>query len=193
MVAHLQLALVLLLLMLPAASSWRCNWQFTINVFTYNRASGLRRLWRSLLHADYMGKQVDMVLFHDSPKMNAYNSTQWVTRWIDNEATWPHGRFQVFKKVKNVGLVRSIVGAWYPINENSFAAFFEDDLEVSPYWFKWTYKALGAYYFVPNRHPKLIGLSLYRPIHDELTVKYFDPQTGNRPFVYQQPCSWGQV
>ena len=55
------------------------------------------------------------------------------------------------------------------------------------------HKAIQKYYFVSDRNPKLMGLSLYRPVHDELTEKFFTVDNNNVPFAFQQPCSWGAV
>ena len=191
-VTHVTLALSMLCL--PELHAEKCGFDFTINVFTYNRPDGLKRLWKSLLETDYMGVQVDLVLFQDYDRAQELNYTaSELNRFISTEATWPHGKFQVFKKLKRDGLVSSIMSAWWPTSENSLAAFFEDDLEVSPFWFRWVYQALHKYYFVPDRHPKLIGFSLYRPTTDELTTQRVSPKNGYQPFAYQQPCSWGQV
>ena len=172
-----------------------CHFEFTINVFTYNRLDGLKRLWKSLVETEYMGTKVDMVLFQDFDHAQEANSSRSeLNRWIATEAVWPHGRFQVFKKLKRQGLVESIIGAWWPMSENALAAFFEDDLEVSPFWFRWVLRALDTYYFVPDRNPRLFGLALYRPVYDELTFRPIPPRGRYRyPFVMQQPCSWGQV
>mmetsp|Transcript_22965 Transcript_22965/g.41357 ORF Transcript_22965/g.41357 Transcript_22965/m.41357 type:complete len:399 (-) Transcript_22965:211-1407(-) len=167
------------------------HFSFTINVFTYNRIDGLRRLWQSLLSADYMGIQVDMVLFHD--KKNNAEERDGTDQWIQTEAYWPFGNFRVHKRVINVGLRRSIMEAWYPVQENTFAAFFEDDLEVSPLWFKWVRQGLQKYYFTPQRHPKMMGFALYRPMHDELTERLYTVDNDHAPFALQQPCSWGSV
>lgn len=44
-----------------------------------------------------------------------------------------------------------------------------------------------------DRSPRLIGLSLYRPIHDELNSRGIHVANNNDPFVFQSPCSWGAV
>ena len=40
--------------------------------------------------------------------------------------------------------------AWYPSSDDEFGIFLEDDIEVSPYFFKWTLLTLHEYVTKPN-------------------------------------------
>eukprot|EP01012_Entosiphon_sulcatum_P008960 TRINITY_DN14940_c0_g1_i1.p1 TRINITY_DN14940_c0_g1~~TRINITY_DN14940_c0_g1_i1.p1 ORF type:complete len:411 (+),score=43.07 TRINITY_DN14940_c0_g1_i1:25-1257(+) len=167
-------------------------YELEIFVFTYNRLEGLQRLWSSLFAADYRGQRVDITICFD--KMERAEERDGTAEWIEMHATWPHGSFRVLKRTHNVGLRANIMEAWYPVRPNSFAAFFEDDIEVSPYWFHWVDNALRKYYFGSSSPPeRMVGISLYRPIHDELTEKSMVIENGHKPFLLQQPCSWGAV
>ena len=64
---------------------------------------------------------------------------------------------------------------------------------MSPLWYKWVDRALRKYYLIPSRSPRLIGLSLYRPIHDELNSRALVVNNDHQPFLFQSPCSWGAV
>eukprot|EP00668_Euglena_longa_P031805 GGOE01041063.1.p1 GENE.GGOE01041063.1~~GGOE01041063.1.p1 ORF type:complete len:425 (+),score=132.98 GGOE01041063.1:72-1277(+) len=179
-------------------------YRMTVFVFTYNRLAGLQRLVKSLVESEYLGHRVDLSLFIDNPKKtpdkeaaslsSSGESTDTpIMQWVRKELVWPHGELRVHRREKNAGLKRSIMEAWYPMREDQFGAFFEDDTEVSPLWYRWVDTALRRYYFVSDRSPRLIGLSLYRPIHDELNSRAIHMDNGNEPFVFQSPCSWGAV
>ena len=179
-------------------------YRMQVFVFTYNRVTGLQRIVKSLVESDYLGHKVDLTLFidnqkktpdkTDSPDFGTSQSTDTpIMLWVRNELAWPHGDLRVHRREKNAGLKRSIMEAWYPMTDDTMGAFFEDDTEVSPLWYKWVDAALRQYYFVPNRSPRLIGLSLYRYIHDELNSRALRVDNGHRPFIFQSPCSWGAV
>eukprot|EP00758_Cryptobia_borreli_P005284 Tbor_TRINITY_DN4817_c0_g1::TRINITY_DN4817_c0_g1_i1::g.1274::m.1274 len=203
-----------------------------IVVFTYNRVQGLKRLLRSLNDAHYnhihnelrvsagdllypatVGK-VSLTIYLDHPKEKDKGNIDGTRDFLDNEFVWPHGDVTVHHRERNVGLKRNIMEAWYPTPRHltgnratprEFCAFFEDDTEVSPQWFRWVDQALKTY--VPemlllpkdsiiqrNSKPsKLLGLSLFRPIKDELSNRLVPIDTDGNPFILQQPCSWGAV
>jgi hypothetical protein len=171
-------------------------YRFVINVFTYNRLPGLRRLLQSLLAADYLTHDgyVTLRIFMDYPKKGAedFGKAQ-ETREFLAAFHWPFGSMHMHRRELNVGLKRSIMEAWYPLQDNEVGAFFEDDVEVSPLWYPWAVQALDAYAPPNQTDPKLLGISLFRPIHDELSGKGCVVKNGNQPFALQQPCSWGAV
>eukprot|EP00744_Colponema_vietnamica_P023803 GILI01034555.1.p1 GENE.GILI01034555.1~~GILI01034555.1.p1 ORF type:complete len:287 (-),score=38.09 GILI01034555.1:32-832(-) len=93
--------------------------------------------------------------------------------------------------------------SWYPVGNGGkledlkeYAAFFEDDIEVSPYWFIWSDKGIrtysSAFVGVNEANSKLLGLSLYRCVKDEQSGKMVN-FPDNEPFLLQQPSSWGAV
>lgn len=175
----------------------------SINVFTYNRIEGLVRLLNSLDTSDYMGRtDIPMILYFDFTK-NASEPTPKERRDIlelierNGSSLWRHGPLRVHRRAVNAGLKSSIMESWYPMNDDEVVAFFEDDLEVSPHWFRWTAAAMDVY--GPSKanpagpHPKNLGLALYRPIFDQLSQKDVPVDSGDNPFLLQQPCSWGSV
>eukprot|EP01001_Neometanema_parovale_P006551 NODE_2904_length_1316_cov_173.860855_g2757_i0.p1 GENE.NODE_2904_length_1316_cov_173.860855_g2757_i0~~NODE_2904_length_1316_cov_173.860855_g2757_i0.p1 ORF type:complete len:414 (+),score=60.58 NODE_2904_length_1316_cov_173.860855_g2757_i0:66-1307(+) len=177
--------------------------RISIFIFTYNRLLGLERLFQSLVRSDYLGHVVDLTIFVDNIKkiVDQPHSTDHgnmepispIMEWIQSTGVWPHGALTVHKREKNTGLKRSIMEAWYPVNDHTFGAFFEDDTEVSPLWYKYVDRALREYYFVPTRDPRLVGLSLYRQLRDEVNFRDFAVNNSFQPFAFQQPCSWGAV
>ena len=139
------------------------------------------------------------------------------TRDFLDDFEWPHGPMKIHRREVNMGLKRSIMEGWYPTKASlgdtpEFCAFFEDDIEVSRHWFTWTDAALRKYAGVgggtpggsnkkvggngtysTNRDSKLLGLSLFRPVQDELSGNMSIVDNGDNPFILQQPCSWGAV
>lgn len=189
--------------------STKLNHTFTIIVFTYNRLNGLRTLMTSLKNADYNGRtDIKLHLFLDYPKKP--DTVLDGTRAYVSDFDWPHGPYEVHRRLANAGLKRTIMESWYPVHDNEVAAFFEDDIEVSPAWFTWVRRGLDAYSPLSaqhvvdggvhsrqggaHHHPRLLGLSLFRPIKDELSGRDVrQPTTDGSPFLLQQPCSWGAV
>lgn len=181
--------------------------RYKVVVFTYNRPDGLRRILRSLLTARYpRGASVALSILVDAPKDKHDNlqgsgpasAARLETLEIVRGFKWPHGALTVHRRQVNVGLKRNILEAWYPSADGAeMCAFFEDDIEVSPYWFDWVVAAVDRYYFDDangNSHrAKLLGISLYRPVHDELSRRGCVVSNNNEPFLLQQPCSWGAV
>eukprot|EP00754_Rhynchopus_humris_P019904 Rhum_TRINITY_DN14668_c41_g1::Rhum_TRINITY_DN14668_c41_g1_i1::g.109491::m.109491 len=168
----------------------RQRFVITVCVFTYNRLTGLKRLMASLQGARYLNHRVDLTVFKDKLKENAESDG---TEDYLRALSWPHGNLRIHMREHNAGLKNSILEAWYPTNdEDSYAAFFEDDIEASPLWYVWAHNAITAY-GGKERSPRNLGISLYRPIHDELTGGKMTFDTSGDPYVLQQPCSWGAV
>eukprot|EP01064_Diplonema_japonicum_P002818 TRINITY_DN11818_c0_g2_i1.p1 TRINITY_DN11818_c0_g2~~TRINITY_DN11818_c0_g2_i1.p1 ORF type:complete len:398 (+),score=94.96 TRINITY_DN11818_c0_g2_i1:297-1490(+) len=159
-----------------------------INVFTYNRLKGLKRLWKSLVESDYLGHEVPLTIFFDKKEAPRDDTENWIRK-----ISWPHGPLRIHRREQNVGLKKSIMEAWYPTgDDDTYGVFFEDDIEASPLWYLWVDSALKEY--GKDKNSKLLGVSLYRPIHDELTAKSMKQlNTNGDPFLLQQPCSWGAV
>lgn len=177
-----------------------------IVVFTYDRLDGLRRLMDSLVAADYSGHEgfVSCTIYFDYPKGNGLRVKGGVgdsTKKYLDELAWPHGELRIHRRQINTGLKKTILEGWYPATMEEVASFFEDDIEVAPLWFQWVREAM-AHYAPPSAaapgeiapvDSKMLGLSLFRPIHDELSGSGCVVSNGNRPFALQQPCSWGAV
>jgi hypothetical protein len=174
-----------------------------IVVFTQRRVTGLKRLLRSLSAALYGGDDVSLTIFLDYPKKaehlksrDAKGADTQATRKFVAEFKWPHGRLSVHRRLANAGLKRTIMEAWFPPGaDDEVAAFFEDDIEVSPYWYLWSAAALNKYAYphAGEVDEKLLGISLFRPIHDELSGRSCAVKNDYKAFALQQPCSWGSL
>ncbi|KAJ1543113.1 hypothetical protein HK405_009486 [Cladochytrium tenue] len=183
----------------------------TLHVFAWRRAQSLRRLLDSLLAADYfspgLGAAVPLVLHLDggwSPAVGALADT----------LLWPHGPKAVVRSQVHVGLRRMMLDAWRPVTDSELAIFLEDDVEVSPLFFRYASWCANSF-LVPTGTPHessppplssgVIGCSLYTPRVDEISTANRDPALppawrpadtlAGKPgmFLFQLPCSWGAV
>ncbi|KAH8551076.1 hypothetical protein BGW37DRAFT_49490 [Umbelopsis sp. PMI_123] len=178
------------------------NW-YTVNVnlviITDRRPHSLSRLIRSATNAHYLGDKVSL-------SINMEQTADKVTRLIVANAPWPHGPKNVRHRIRKGGLMPAIVESWYPTNNDDYAIFLEDDVEVSPYFYLWVKYAILRYRYgdFSDRSDLLFGISLYSPRNTEmgmegrrlfhpdwvLNATSLDPRT---PFLLQVPCSWGAV
>lgn len=168
-------------------------------IITDRRPHSLSRLIRSASNAHYMGDKVSL-------SINMEQTADKVTRLIVANAPWPHGSKNVRHRIRKGGLMPAIVESWYPTNNDDYAIFLEDDVEVSPYFYLWVkYSILRYRYGDPtDKSDLLFGISLYSPRNTEmgmegrrlfhpdwvLNATSLDPRT---PFLLQVPCSWGAV
>ena len=170
--------------------------RLSIFVFTFKRLDGLRRLLDSLNNAHYNGENdIALNLFIDFPKKShaakaSTNRGDDGTRNFVSSFRWRHGPLRIHRRMQNAGLKRSIMEAWYPTQDDECGAFFEDDIEVSPYWYAWAQAGIKQYM---GHHERLLGISLYRPIYDELSKNTCTVDNDFSAFALQQPCSWGAV
>ena len=77
---------------------------------------------------------------------------------------WDFGEKLVHYRNWNAGLQSQWLEAWWPSSDHEFAFVVEDDLEVSPLYFRYL-KALilNYYYNESNFSPMIYGASLQRP------------------------------
>lgn len=154
---------------------------FQIHVLTMNRATSLQRLLVSLENSEYGGENVDLYVHIDKSDDN--HGCIKTAKLFD----FSHGHVAIEVAEQNSGLRDSWFNAWYPL-EKARAVIFEDDMEVSPLWFKWLSKAWDTY----SDRKDLAGISLQIQ-----TLKAKNPHHNNwnpgskGPFLYRVPGSWG--
>lgn len=184
--------------------------KFKAIVITNDRASSLKRLFRSLKSAHYFGKSVDL---HIKVEASADDATiKTVMQMTSDRSTeaWSQGSSDIFFRFRQAGLICNIVEAWYPTSNDEYAFFFEDDIEASPFFFAWAKWAILTYRYGPDRDTdparNIYGISLIQQMTSEL-----DAATGRimwsagqqlrkagkfeetSPYFSQVPSSWGAV
>ena len=183
-------------------------------VFTYKRLAGLTRLLNSLKATEYFGHSIPLTIYVDATKEKKererlereaqrrnISSTYVIEeddgtrKYLDN-FQWPHGPLTIHRRIVNAGLRTSIMEAWHPTEiGNEAGAFFEDDIEVSPYWYSWSLAAMRKYAEgdASQPHERLLGIALFRQVWDELSQKKCSVDNHFKAFGLQQPCSWGAI
>ncbi|XP_071929788.1 uncharacterized protein [Coffea arabica] len=191
----------------PPASSNPPPPHFTliIKVLTFNRLPSLSRCLTSLSNAHYDNSTtVHLHIFIDHfPLENdkgsqdldsKLNLSRQILDFVDG-FKWDFGEKLVHYRNWNAGLQSQWLEAWWPSSDHEFAFVVEDDLEVSPLYFRYL-KALilNYYYNESNFSPMIYGASLQRP-------RFVPGKHGNklqadnqsRLFLYQLVGTWGQL
>ena len=139
-----------------------------LRVFTYNRPDSLRRLLASLSSAWYDGEQValEISVDHPVPMPESDDVQNWqTTKAVAAAFEWPHGNKSVIEQEFNIGLVGQWTTGWQPaVDDDSELIFFiEDDVQVSPAYYRWLRAAIDAYYVNGSAFdPRMFGISLQR-------------------------------
>ena len=163
-------------------------------VLTMNRAQSLNRLLHSLFDAEYYHDKIALDIWIDLPPFETKINVE--TRQIVTDFSWPYGPKTLHFRDNNVGLRRQWLESWnYSVSGGlkpdlkECALIVEDDIVVSPLFWKWL-KAAHAQY---RNHSRIAGFSLQRldlcagkcPSH----VTHDLPDTAN--FLYPLVGSWG--
>ncbi|KAL7174432.1 hypothetical protein ACSBR2_033650 [Camellia fascicularis] len=101
----------------------------------------------------------------------------------------------VHYRTGNVGLQAQWLEAWWPSSDDEFAFVVEDDLELSPPYYKFLRGLVVNYYYnASNFNPSIYGASLQRPRF--VPGKHGNKlqlDSGTRLFLYQLVGTWGQL
>ncbi|KAL6598828.1 hypothetical protein ACP70R_046088 [Stipagrostis hirtigluma subsp. patula] len=191
--------------LLPTAGSGPDPSRFSllIKLLAYDRPAALRRCLRSLAAADYAGDRVALhvMLDHRPPNSSSSNAaspllaaSHEILAFVD-AFPWPHGEQRVHYRTANAGLQAQWIEAWWPGSDDEFAFVVEDDLEVSPLYYRFLKSVVMKYYDDrENYSPYVFGASLQRP-------RFVAGRHGNkiqldsetRLFLYQMVGTWGQL
>ncbi|XVF69446.1 hypothetical protein PTKIN_Ptkin11bG0082500 [Pterospermum kingtungense] len=174
----------------------------TIKVLTFNRLNSLTRCLTSLSKAHYPPDHpVHLHIFIDHfPNQSHFNidlelrDSLAILQFVDG-FEWKWGQKIVHYRTTNVGLQAQWLEAWWPTSDDEFAFVVEDDLELSPLYFKYLRALILNYYYnASNFSPFVYGASLQRP-------RFVPGKHGNKMlldstsglFLYQLIGTWGQL
>ncbi|XP_047327037.1 uncharacterized protein LOC124930734 [Impatiens glandulifera] len=178
----------------------------TIKLLTFDRVASLSRCLRSLARADYGTDKVNLHILidhfrnesgnlnRDSYLDSKLNETRQILNFVDG-FEWRFGEKVVHYRTANVGLQAQWLEAWWPISDDEFAFVVEDDLEVSPLYYRFLRGLISHYYYnASNFSPSIYGISLQRP-------RFVPGKHGNKLqlhknvtlFLYQLVGTWGQL
>ena len=155
--------------------------KFQIHILTMNRASSLKRLLKSLEHTEYGLEKVEIFVHVDKDKLN-----QKFVDMLEN-FLFLHGTICYIIQNKTLGLRDSWFNAWYP-TENQRAIILEDDIELSPEWYRWVQGAWNKY----EHRSDIAGISLQRQVLvPQLPQKNMQIVNKHVPFLYNLVGSIG--
>lgn len=162
--------------------------EFQIIILTMDRFHALERLLQSLQATDYAGDKVNLEIRFDFPKHPTEEWKQRVEAFRSN-ITWSAGDVSVKVATENRGLRKSWLVAWWPKSDKERALILEDDIEVSPLWYKWIQGAYAAYGY----NSDIVGFSLQRQtlVADKKHRSNTIPDNDGRPFLYRLVGSIG--
>ncbi|CAG8770807.1 22261_t:CDS:2 [Cetraspora pellucida] len=183
---------------IEAIKQWNTP-KFHVHVITQDRPASLKRLVSSLDSSIYLGDNVPLTI-------NIDESADPDTIEYSHTVEWRSGKKNILRRTVQGGLVANIVESFYPTDNNDYGFIFEDDIEVSPFFYIWAKYTVLKYRYGPDRilSNRMFGVSLYNQKLIELTLprhKKFnaalvlDPTKYNRrsPYLCQVPSSWGSL
>ncbi len=148
-----------------------------IIVLTMNRVHTLQTLLQSLTRTDFSGDDVDLHICFD------FHPDQQEAKDFAQSFNFKHGRKKISVSPEARGLATSWFEAWIPRNDYSRAIILEDDIELSPDWYKFLKRLWLAYGEVED----LAGISLQRQTlipYVPSPERHFEIENAHRPFMY---------
>lgn len=184
------------------------NFSFIIKLLTYNRLHSLTRCIESLAAADYGAQIVKLHVFIDHFQLSDAAEKLPSSSLIDSKLKeahklvnyvdgfiWPHGPKEIHYRAQNAGLQGQWLEAWWPASDHEFAFMVEDDMRLSPLYFKYVKQIIETYYLNPSNHdPTVYGISLQRPrLVPGKHGNRLQVDNSTRLFLYQLVGTWGQL
>lgn len=157
--------------------------KIAVVTIAFDRIESIRRLLQSLLDAEYLGKQVDLIISVDK------SDTDVVEQFADN-FKWPYGNKTVKKHNKNLGLHKHIMSQGKDFDVYDALVVLEDDIVVSPAFFKYVAATVDKY----SDNNDVAGISLYSFPLNNYTCNPFEPYKDSHDVYFMNTAqSWGQV
>lgn len=180
------------------------NSRFIIKLLTFNRLQSLSNCLESLSTADYEGDIVTLHIFVDHFEREGAAKASTIDKQLQeahellhyiDSFNWPHGQKEIHYRTQNAGLQGQWLEAWWPASDDEFAFVVEDDMRVSPLFYRYLKQIIRTYYYDPSNYdPTVYGISLQRPRF--VPGKHGNPlqvDMSTRLFLYQLVGTWGQL
>lgn len=157
--------------------------KIAVLIIAYNRIESIKRLIKSVMAADYLGDNVDLIISIDnsgSPAIADYaNSIEWV-----------HGEFIVVEHPVKLGLKAHVLECGNYTKDYESLCVLEDDIYVSPGFYNFAKLATRQY----RNNDEIAGISLYTHEWNQYVNRPFIPVAdGYDIFFMQIASSWGQI
>lgn len=155
-----------------------------IVVIGYNRVNSLKRLLKSISEADYSGfNNITLVISLDK----AVNENEVLE--VANNFKWNFGDKIIRKFDERQGLRKHVIQCGDLSNKYESIIVLEDDLIVSPNFYKYTVNALDFY----KNNDKIVGIALYSHEWNGYAHRFFQPIVDNfDTYMGQFSITWGQ-
>lgn len=160
-----------------------CKSRFAIVLIAFDRVQSVQRLWGSLLKSDYAGDHVDIIISID-------NSGRDDVERFALAAHWPFGEKKVIAHKARLGLKSHVIACGELTNLYENICVLEDDLFVSPGFYRFAKAAIQSAETLPN----IAGISLYKHQWNPYVNRPFIPiEDRYDVFLMQIASSWGQI
>lgn len=156
-----------------------------IIVLTYNRVNTVERLLRSLESAYYeeFDGQIKLIISIDFSGSNELLNTI-------EKFKWSHGEIEIIKHTKHLGLKSHLLSCGDLTSLYERIILLEDDLAVSPYFYKYAVNALNYY----EESENIGGISLYNHSYNESAkLPFLKIHDESDIYFLQIAASWGQA
>jgi hypothetical protein len=156
----------------------------SIVVVAYNRPDSLKRLLNSIACASYEGfDDVPLIISIDGGGDPAVAA-------VAHQFQWQFGEKEIYSHRMNLGLKTHVLSAGDRTCDYDGIIMLEDDLMVSPLFYRYGSRALEAY----QNNEMIAGVSLYSYRYLDVNGLFFLPSAGNgNTFLVKFPSSWGQA
>ncbi|GJR57954.1 hypothetical protein Tco_1500116 [Tanacetum coccineum] len=152
------------------------HYSFTTPINHYQstnlRPPGFTGCLKSLSAAHYDNEKVNLHIYVDHFKVldqtgedldKKLNKSRMILDFVDG-FEWRYGEKMVHYRTGNVGLQAQWLEAWWPSSDDEFAFVVEDDIELSPLYYRFLKGLIVEYYYnALNYSPWVYGASLQRP------------------------------
>lgn len=157
--------------------------KFAIVAMGYNRPKSIKRLLNSLKRAEYLGDEVSLIISID-------NSGDDSVELEAKEFIWPYGPKIIKTYKERLGLRNHVLSCGDLVHEYEDIAVFEDDIVVSPAFYKYSKKAIEYY----KNDDRVAGISLYSFLWNQNSYRSFTNIDDRYDTYFMQVAqSWGQV
>ena len=162
------------------------DFDLRVVVITFNRANSLKRLLDSLNKAEYAGDGVKVEIWIDRSQTGVIHEP---TVDVAKNFQFFHGSSEVIIRPVHAGLYGQWLTTWHPmLTTTEIAVILEDDITVSPYFYKYLKTAHKKYDSFPDINGySLQGVSIK---HGTGTGKLDIPKH-NIAFRYPVLGTWG--
>lgn len=167
------------------------NFTLKLILLTMNRLHSFQRLWKSLNNALPINQTINIFIHMDMDNEDNEKRQQYLEYL--NSLRSHHGNVHIIAYSIQRSLRAIMLEAWRPLNNDEYAVFLEDDVELSPYFLLYIEKLVRAYFYNLKLEKRLFGISLYNQRFNEVIDNYISVSNNHQLYAYQMPQSWGAL